>query len=580
MAFYQHRKSSLEEVNTAVGYNSSQWRNNNNKVVPNELLRRIPQLQTNKATLGQNNCHPDCHAICTSNVVQVDVAHFASLSAVGKRLLEFEGGKYFQTCWDSKKKVDASILVEAFSFTPENAENFIANHVMTINVIPELMKFDAHSRGDRSTYNAIKERHSETQKTVFESLTDVCHNTQTMSVFGKPAHNTMREWGFFKDAHALSTLLGGSSEGPIGHMTLLACGIMSAQQRDRLIKHTIEQYCRVFNLDPADHQLSEEQMDRIIKCTYNQALISKHVEPHIIELSEQIVSSMLDKSNDQIEAVKAEIASWLAILSTKDTNAIVASIKSIKTFIKHRPEGCTDLNISYYKCDKCDNQNLTQYNAQCGCSGNLRLRRVMNDDGTMSEDYIDPLIPASCTNCGHCGIFNNHCTVCLTYNQSLELDEAHLRRSTRTMHCTHPTFGEGSSWTTPLFYEIKTTDTRSFLVQTYASSSKAAAAMVKRLEKTEDFPVDARGVHTTDFESSVRSAFFNRGNPQKGVSSGDNRKLRDLLSDVIPGEGGTRDSSKNKTRYRNCPWNGIVQYGPYHIQGVGTPLPCLGNRVV
>ena len=584
LAFYLHRQGSLEEVNAAVEYDSSQWRDNKTEVVPNALLR-IAQLRTNKATLRENNCHPDCHAIRSSNVVQVDVAHFASLSAVDTRLLEFNNGKYSQICWQSQRDVRASILVEAFSFSRANAENFIANHIMNINVIPELMEYDAHSRGDRSTYNVIKERHSESQKTVFESLLDICHNIQTMSVFGTPPHNTMKEWGFFEDAHALSDLLGDSNKGPIGHMTLLACGIISAQQRDRLVKHTIEQYCRVFNLDPADHQLSEEQMDRIIKCTFVQALVSKHIEPVLVELSEQILTSMINKSDEQIEAIKAEIASWLAILSTKEKNKVCASICSIKAFFKNRPEDCTDINISYYKCSHCDNENLAQYNARCGMtncpSGYLVLRQVLNDDGTMSEDYINPLIPASCTNCGNCGTFNSYCTVCRSFNESLELDEAHLVRDYFTMHCTNPTFGQGSSWISPYFYHTKVVNNRRFLTGTYTTAKSACEAMVENLAKTEDFPLDAEGVHTTDFEPSLRNAFFNSGDPEQGTGSRTVRKLRGLLLDVIPGEGGTQEYlGGNRTRYRNYPWDGVVQYGPYRIQSVGTPLPCLGNRVV
>lgn len=582
LVFYENRTRSVEEVNTAVGYNSSQWRSNNNEVVPNELLRRIPQLQSNKAALGENNCHPDCHAMFTRNVVQVDVAHFASLSAVGKRLLEVENGKYSQICWQSQRDVRASILVEAFSFSRANAENFIANHIMNMNVIPELMEFDAHTRGDRSTYNAIKERHSESQKTVFESLLDICNNIQTMSVFGTPPHNTMKEWGFFDDAHALSNLLGSSSEGPFAHMTLLACGIMSAQQRDRLIDHCIKQYCRVFNLDPADHQLSVEQKDSIINSTYANALISKHVEPHLIELSEQIVVSMMNMSNDQIETVKAEVKSWLRFLSTKETNAIVASINSINTSLKNRPEGCFDINTSVYKCDKCDNENLTRYNASCGkrtnkklCTGHLKLRRVMNHDGTMSENRIDPLIPASCTNCGRCGQLNSDCTTCAQYNKSLEPDEEHLKRNVRSMHNTRPTFGLGSNWKTIFLYETKDVGGRTRFVKTYVGTECAAKAIIERLSNTEDFPVDAGGVHTTDFEPLVRNAFFNYGNPHKGVS-GHYRKLKKLLDDVIPGEGGTSESSRSGSITRkNFPWDGVVQYGPYRIQSVGTPLPIL-----
>jgi len=581
LTFYQHRQSPLGEVNEAVGYDSSQWRDNKTEVVPNELLR-IPQLRANKATLRENNCHPDCHAIRTSNVVQVDVAHFASLSAVDTRLLEFGNGKYYQICWQSQRDVRASILVEALGFTRENAENFIANHIMNLNVIPELMEFDAHSRGSRSEYNAIKERHSESQKTVFESLTDVCSNIVTMSVFGTPPHNTMKEWGFFEDAHALSDLLGDSKKGPIGHMTLLACGIMSVQQRDRLIKHTIEQYCRVFNLDSADYQLSDIQKDSIFNSTYADALISKHVEPHIIELSEQIVASMLDMSDEQIEAVKAEVASWLTFLSTKETAAIVASINSINASLKNRPEGCFDINTSVYKCDKCDNENLTQYNASCGkrtnkklCTGHLKLRRVMNRDGTMSENRIDPLIPASCTNfnCGHCGQLNSHCTACQAFNKSLEPDEEHLKRNRRTMHCTHSTFGPGSSWNIPLLYETKDVGGRTVFVQTYVGWDNASNAILKRLTKTEEFPVDAGGVHTTDFEPLVRDAFFNHGDPHRGVSG--YRKIRDFLSDVIPGEGGTIESSRSSKTRKNFPWDGVIQYGPYRIQSVGTPLPIL-----
>ena len=208
---------------------------------------------------------------------------------------------------------------------------------------------------------------------------------------------------------------------------------------------------------------------------------------------------------------------------------------------------------------------------------------MMNVDDTRSENYVDPRIPASCINCGTGGIFNNTCMVCKRFNESLELDEAHLRRSANRMHRTHPTFGEGSTWIAPLFYEIKTTDTRSCLVQTYVSASKVAEAMLDRLAKTEDFPVDAEGVHTTDFEPSVRKVFFNYGNLQNGTSSRASivRNVPVLLADVLPGEGGTQEALPgNRTRYSNYPWNGVVQYGPYRIQGVGTPLPCLGNGVV